>query len=83
MTMATRKASDIKRTAQAFVQEWQGRSKEWQDDKTFWEDLLEDVLDIPMSWKEIEVKRTRECLPVRAKQKRHKTFAEEIKKQKK
>ncbi|MBR5061679.1 MAG: hypothetical protein IKX24_06000 [Prevotella sp.] len=55
--MATRKASDIKRAAQAFVQEWQGRSKEWQDDKTFWEDLLEDVLGTPRSRKEIEVQR--------------------------
>ena len=55
--MATRKASDIKRAAQAFVQEWQGRGKERQDDKTFWEDLLEDVLGIPRSRKEIEVQR--------------------------
>ena len=52
-----RKHSEIRRAAKAFVNRWVGEGKERQDDKTFWEDLLEDVFGIPKSRNEIEVQR--------------------------
>ena len=44
-----RKHSEIRRAAKAFVNRWVGEGKERQDDKTFWEDVLEDVFGIPKS----------------------------------
>ncbi|MBO5579526.1 MAG: methylase [Prevotella sp.] len=52
-----RKHSEIKRAAKDFVKKWNGKGKEQQDDKTFWEDFLEDVFGIPKSRNEIEVQR--------------------------
>ena len=52
-----RKQSEIRKAAKIFVEEWNGKGKERQDDKTFWEDLLEDVFGIPKSRNEIEVQR--------------------------
>ena len=52
-----RKQSEIKRAAIEFVKNWNGKGKELQDDKTFWEDLLEDVFGVPKSRNEIEVQR--------------------------
>lgn len=52
-----RKHSEIKRAAKDFVKKWDGKGKEQQDDKTFWEDFLEDVFGIPRSRNEIEVQR--------------------------
>ena len=52
-----RKQSEIRKAAKAFADKWNGKGKERQDDKTFWEDLLEDVLGIPKSRNEIEVQR--------------------------
>lgn len=53
-----RKQSEIKRAAEEFVNKWIGKGKELQDDKTFWEDLLEDVFGLPKSRNEIEVQRS-------------------------
>lgn len=39
-------SSEITANAKLFVKKWQGRGKERQDDKTFWEDLLEDVFGV-------------------------------------
>lgn len=50
-----RKKSEIREAAKAFAKNWKGRGKECQDDKTFWEDLLEDVFGIPKSRNEIKV----------------------------
>ena len=52
-----RKQSEIKKAAKEFVNKWIGKGKERQDDKTFWEDLLEDVFGLPKSRNEIEVQR--------------------------
>lgn len=52
-----RKQSEIKRAAKVFVEKWDGKGKERQDDKTFWEDLLEDVFGISKSRNVIEVQR--------------------------
>ena len=52
-----RKQSEIKKAAETFAKKWEGRGREDQDDKTFWEDLLEDVFGIPKSRNEIEVQR--------------------------
>ena len=52
-----RKHSEIRKAAKAFVNRWAGKGKERQDDKTFWEDLLEDVFGISKSRNEIEVQR--------------------------
>lgn len=52
-----RKHSEIRKAAKAFVDTWKGKGIERQDDKTFWEDLLEDVFGIPKSRNEIEVQR--------------------------
>ena len=52
-----RKQSEIKKSAKEFVKKWIGKGIESQDDKTFWEDLLEDVFGIPKSRNEIEVQR--------------------------
>lgn len=52
-----RKQSEIKNAAKEFVNKWIGKGKERQDDKTFWEDLLEDVFGLPKSRNEIEVQR--------------------------
>lgn len=52
-----RKQSEIKKGAKEFVKKWEGKGIESQDDKTFWEDLLEDVFGIPKSRNEIEVQR--------------------------
>lgn len=49
--------SDIKANAKLFVQNWKGRGRERQDDKTFWEDLLEDVFGIPRARDIIEVQK--------------------------
>ncbi len=56
--MLTKKPNDIKRDAKAFVKKWAGKGKERQDDKTFWEDLLEDVFGIDRARNEIEVQKT-------------------------
>jgi len=53
-----RKQSEIKKAAKEFVNKWNGKGKERQDDKTFWEDLLEDVFGLPKSRNEIEVQRS-------------------------
>ena len=52
-----RKHSEIRKAAKAFVNRWAGKGKERQDDKTFWEDLLEEVFGISKSRNEIEVQR--------------------------
>lgn len=52
-----RKQSEIKKAAKAFVEKWEGKGIEIQDDKTFWEDLLEDVFGISNSRSAIEVQR--------------------------
>ena len=52
-----RKQSEIRKAANFFVDKWAGKGKERQDDKTFWEDLLEDVFGISKSRNEIEVQR--------------------------
>ena len=52
-----RKLSEIRKAAKTFVNKWAGKGKERQDDKTFWEDLLEDVFGISKSRNEIEVQR--------------------------
>jgi len=52
-----RKHSEIRKAANAFVNRWAGKGKERQDDKTFWEDLLEDVFGVSKSRNEIEVQR--------------------------
>jgi len=52
-----RKQSEIKKAAKVFADKWEGKGKERQDDKTFWEDLLEDVFGISKSRNEIEVQR--------------------------
>ena len=52
-----RKQSEIRKAAKAFVNRWTGKGKERQDDKTFWEDLLEDVFGVSKSRNEIEVQR--------------------------
>lgn len=52
-----RKQSEIRKAANIFVDKWAGKGKERQDDKTFWEDLLEDVFGISKSRNEIEVQR--------------------------
>ncbi len=52
-----RKQSEIRNAAKAFVNKWTGKGKERQDDKTFWEDLLEDVFGVSKSRNEIEVQR--------------------------
>lgn len=52
-----RKHSEIRKAAKAFVNRWAGKGKERQDDKTFWEDLLEDVFGVSKSRYEIEVQR--------------------------
>lgn len=51
------KQSEIRKAAKDFVNKWTGKGKERQDDKTFWEDLLEDVFGISKSRNEIEVQR--------------------------
>lgn len=51
------KQSEIRKAANIFVDKWAGKGKERQDDKTFWEDLLEDVFGISKSRNEIEVQR--------------------------
>ncbi len=48
---------EIQRDAKAFVKKWQGRGQERQDDKTFWEDLLEDVFGVPKARDEIETQK--------------------------
>ena len=48
-----RKQSEIKKAAKEFVKKWNGKGKELQDDKTFWEDLLEDVFGVPNARNEI------------------------------
>ena len=53
-----RKHSEIKRAAIEFVKKWNGKGKELQDDKTFWEDLLEDVFGVSNARNEIEVQRS-------------------------
>ena len=55
-----RKKSEIRKAAKAFVEKWKGKGKERQDDKTFWEDLLEDVFGVSKARDEIEVQRPRE-----------------------
>lgn len=52
-----RKKSEIRNAAKAFAKKWEDKGKERQDDKTFWEDLLEDVFDVPKARDEIEVQR--------------------------
>lgn len=52
-----RKQSEIKKAAKAFAKKWDNKGIESQDDKTFWEDLLEDVFGISKSRNEIEVQR--------------------------
>ena len=52
-----RKQSEIRKSAKTFVENWTGKGKERQDDKTFWEDLLEDVFGVSKSRNEIEVQR--------------------------
>lgn len=56
--MITKKPNEIKKDAKTFVQKWTGHGKERKDDKTFWEDLLEDVFGIPKARNEIEVQKT-------------------------
>lgn len=55
--MITKKPHEIKQDAKTFVRKWTGLGKERQDDKTFWEDLLEDVFGIPKARNEIEVQK--------------------------
>ena len=50
-------ASEITRDARLFVKKWTGRGREKQDDKTFWEDLLEDVFGIARARDTIEVQK--------------------------
>lgn len=52
-----KKGSDITRDAKSFVKKWQGKGKEKQDDKTFWENLLEDVFGVSGVRNEIEVQK--------------------------
>lgn len=52
-----KKATDITRDAKSFVKKWQGKGRERQDDKTFWEDLLEDVFGVERSRNHIEVQK--------------------------
>ena len=52
-----RKQSEIKKAAKDFAEKWEGKGKERQDDKTFWEDLLEDVFGISKARDVIEVQR--------------------------
>ncbi len=52
-----RKQSEIRKSAKTFVENWTGKGMERQDDKTFWEDLLEDVFGVSKSRNEIEVQR--------------------------
>ena len=52
-----RKQSEIRKAAKAFAKKWDNKGIESQDDKTFWEDLLEDVFGISKSRNEIEVQR--------------------------
>ena len=52
-----RKKSEIRIAAKAFVEKWKGKGRERQDDKTFWEDLLEDVFGVSKARDEIEVQR--------------------------
>ena len=50
-------SSEITANAKLFVKKWQGRGKERQDDKTFWEDLLEDVFGVEKARGIIEVQK--------------------------
>ena len=50
-------SSEITANAKLFVKKWQGRGKERQDDKTFWEDLLEDVFGVEKARDIIEVQK--------------------------
>lgn len=50
-------SSEITANAKLFVKKWQGRGKERQDDKTFWEDLLEDVFGVGKARDIIEVQK--------------------------
>ncbi|MBR3470975.1 MAG: methylase [Prevotella sp.] len=52
-----KKPLDITRDAKTFVKKWLGKGKERQDDKTFWEDLLEDVFGVSRSRNQIEVQK--------------------------
>ncbi|MBR1547547.1 MAG: class I SAM-dependent DNA methyltransferase [Prevotella sp.] len=52
-----KKASEITRSAKEFVKKWTGKGREKQDDKTFWEDLLEDVFGIQSARNEIDVQK--------------------------
>ena len=52
-----RKQSEIRKAAKDFAKKWEGKGIEIQDDKTFWEDLLEDVFGISKSRNAIEVQR--------------------------
>mgnify|MGYP002524437128 FL=1 len=51
-------SSEITANAKFFVKKWQGKGKERQDDKTFWEDLLEDVFGVEKARDIIEVQKT-------------------------
>lgn len=45
--MLGKSIGEIKRDARQFVAKWQGKGQERQDDKTFWEGLLEEVYGVP------------------------------------
>jgi len=56
-TNMEKKATETTRDAKAFVKKWTGRGREKQDDKTFWEDLLESVFGVSQSRDAIEVQK--------------------------
>ena len=50
-------ASEITRDAKTFVRKWTGKGRELQDDKTFWEDLLESVFGVAPALDALEVQK--------------------------
>lgn len=52
-----KRATNMAQSVKAFVKKWTGRGREKQDDKTFWEDLLEDVFGVSRSRDLIEVQK--------------------------
>lgn len=50
-------ATETTRDAKSFIKKWTGRGRERQDDKTFWEDLLEDVFGVTPVRDAIEVQK--------------------------
>ena len=52
-----KKAGEITRDAEAFVRKRAGKGSEKQDDRTFWEDLLEDVFSLVSARNGIETQK--------------------------